>query len=196
MTDLTKPEVFIIESLRLDDEEHDRLEGKRIAKMLDLSGKKCKYFYIRSELELEKLMEVFRDSEYRYLHISCHGNKKALSTTFNRLGFHNVGRILNPFINKRRIFVSACEATTMPLASTLMTTTSCYSVMGPYCDINFNDAALFWATFYHLIFQENKGRWMNREGILKHGRAAAKLFKVRAKLFTREGGKIKPYILH
>lgn len=41
----TKPEVFIIESLRFDDERQDRFEGQIIKKILALSGKNCEYYY-------------------------------------------------------------------------------------------------------------------------------------------------------
>lgn len=89
----TKPEVFIIESLQLPDEEIDRFEGNRLADMLVLSDKKCKYFYIRTAIELTKIMEVFDESQYRYLHLSCHGlvndsnDTVGLATTINHLEF-------------------------------------------------------------------------------------------------------------
>lgn len=190
----SKPEVFIIESLDLEDEERDLLEGRRIQQMLALSEKHCRYFYIRSKPELERIMKEFRKSQYRYLHLSCHGDRNSLCTTFDNLSFDAIGKIINPYISQRRVFVSACRATSWSLASTLMTTTSCYSVMGPSCDIAFRDAALFWATFYHLMFKENNGA-MKRDVIPRIGRSAAKLFKLRLKLFTREGKKIVRYVL-
>ncbi|MGA2443083.1 MAG: hypothetical protein ABSH08_19185 [Tepidisphaeraceae bacterium] len=158
MSHLSKPQVFIIESLGLD-EEKDLREGERIQKMIGMSGKKCKYFYIRTKLEFRKILNEFQKSEHRYLHLSCHGGKqgekRGLWTTFDHLDFDTLGRLLRPHINQRRVFVSACGAASMSLASSLMTNTKCHSVMRPYNNIGFSDAALFWATFYHLMFREN-----------------------------------------
>ena len=58
----TYPEVFIIESLRSDDELRGDFEGLRIAKTLRNSGKIPKYFYIHDDKELELLVPVFRQS--------------------------------------------------------------------------------------------------------------------------------------
>jgi hypothetical protein len=40
----TKPEVFIIESLKFEDEVENLFEGKLISEMLALSDKGCKYY--------------------------------------------------------------------------------------------------------------------------------------------------------
>lgn len=71
----SKPEVFIIESLELEDEKRNCFEGKILSQILYLSGKKSIYYYIRKKRELEEIVSEFHQSEYRYLHISCHGNE-------------------------------------------------------------------------------------------------------------------------
>jgi len=52
---MSRPEVFIIESLTLDDERHDRYEGQIISRILALSGKSCEYYYIRTTRELSSV---------------------------------------------------------------------------------------------------------------------------------------------
>jgi len=198
MNETSKPEVFIIESLGLDDEDQDLMEGQRIRDMLKMSNKKVKYFYIRTRIELELVMKEFKSSNYRYLHISCHGGKKkgkmGLWTTIDHLDFQTLGKILNPYLDRRRVFVSACEAATMSLAATLMTTTKCYSVMGPYNKTLFRDAPIFWTSFYHAMFSVNNES-MVKEDIIKIGTDASRLFQQRIRLFTRLDGTIRPHDL-
>ncbi len=47
----SKPEGFIIESLKISDEKNKWFEGKILADMLNLSDKKCIYYYIRTKKE-------------------------------------------------------------------------------------------------------------------------------------------------
>jgi len=184
-----KPEVFIVESLNRSDEDADRFEGRRISQMLSLSKKECKYVYIRTKQELREVMVEFRDSEFRYLHLSCHGNERALYTTYNPLPFEELGTIMNGFLAQRRLFVSACAATNKRLARTLLMDTNCLSVMGPSSNIAFGDAAMFWASFYHLMFKEDKTR-MTAARIRSKTEPLAKLFETQIELFTMPNGKI------
>ena len=70
-TSRTKPDVFILESLRLE-EEHDRKkEGLLLSRSLRIYRKRPIYYYFRTERELEELAKLFQKSCYRYLHISC-----------------------------------------------------------------------------------------------------------------------------
>jgi hypothetical protein len=71
----TIPEVFIVESLRFHDEEKDYYEGQIISDILRLNKKQSKYYYIRTKKELRAVLDKFRDSNYRYLHLSCHANR-------------------------------------------------------------------------------------------------------------------------
>ena len=54
----SKPEVFIVESVDLDDEVEDRLEGKMLTEMLRLGGKKPLYFYVRRKRELKEVLST------------------------------------------------------------------------------------------------------------------------------------------
>jgi hypothetical protein len=65
--------LFIIESLDRDDE-RSRRDGFIIKQILCLAGLPVKYHYVRSKTELSNALAKFKQSAFRYLHISCHGS--------------------------------------------------------------------------------------------------------------------------
>lgn len=160
----TKPELFIVESLTLSDEQARRQEGEILARMLRLSGKKnTKYYYIRTERELDEIIDLFDESDYRYLHISCHANGTGLATTFDAVSYSALGKKLKASLEGRRVFTSACEMANDALARHLLKDTGCYSLVGPADKINFDDSAAFWVTFYHLLFKQDENRMKHRD---------------------------------
>lgn len=177
MTSKTVPEIFIIESLRLRDEDDGSQEGQLLSKMLHLSGKeKTKYFYIRTKRELDEIIDLFEDSNYRYLHLSCHADKMGMATTFDDLSYTELGEMLGPCLDGRRVFVSACEMANEACAKALLKDTGCYSLVGPAKKINFDDAAAFWITFYHLMFKAD-GRSMKHRNVEFYVKELAALFR-------------------
>ncbi|MCZ7556094.1 MAG: hypothetical protein M5R41_06810 [Bacteroidia bacterium] len=149
----TKPEVFILESLTLDDEGKDQKDGLMLSQALHLYNKKPKYFYFRTERELINLIALFKESNYRYLHLSCHGSAASLSTTFDELDYGSVGRILGGTLNNKRLFVSACEAGNDLFSAAICgSNPGVYSVLAPSTAIHFNRSAAFWSAFYFLMF--------------------------------------------
>lgn len=154
----TIPDVFIIESLEFKDEERNRFEGKFLSQILGFAGKKPLYYYIRTKKEFEEIIPIFQESQYRYLHISCHGNSEGLGTTLEFIPFKEFGRITQSCLDKRRLFVSACSAGNENLAKAVLPSSGCNSVIGPIKDIAFGDAAIFWASFYHLMFKIDKSK--------------------------------------
>ena len=151
----THASLFIIESVGFDDEQEGRLEGDILSQILRLSGKQTEYRYIRTRQELEILLPQFSASDLRYLHISCHGNEQALFTTLDEIPLAELGELLRPHLPERRLFVSACRTVNSDLADQLMRKAGCFSIVGPATDIRFDDAAVIWAAFYHLMFREN-----------------------------------------
>lgn len=163
----TEPKVFIIESLEFDDEEKGRYEGSILSDILRLSGIQTQYFYIRTSKELNEVLGIFQKSGYRYLHISCHGGENSIWTTLDEITYDELGLILKDKLEKKRLFLSACSVVNKDLAKEIIPRTKCYSIIGPARDIGFNDAAIMWASFYHLMFKENSTS-MIREGLLKN----------------------------
>jgi hypothetical protein len=184
----TIPQVFIIESLRLSDEEEERFEGRILKQILRLSEKRSSYYYIRTRRELQRIATIFGKSGFRYLHISCHGNEDTMATTFDHLSFAEVGAILRPHLRGRRVFLSACEMTNRDFASELLTDSGCHSVIGPAEAVAFSDAALLWSSFYHLAFRTNDAV-MQREWVLAHLKSTASLFQLRMNYFSSSRSK-------
>jgi hypothetical protein len=189
---MSEPEVFIIESLEFDDERSDRFEGKIISQILALSGKKCEYSYIRTKRELKVLLEQFASSSYRYLHLSCHGNKTSLFTTLDPIPFTELGALIKPHLRKRRLFLSACLATNEALASAIMPGSGCYSILGPDEKIYFDDAAVLWASFYHVMFDVDSGA-MRYKTIKAKAQEVSDMYRVKLKLINHDEGRSKGY---
>ena len=157
----TKPTVCIVESLGFLEEQTHR-EGEIVSRTLKLSRKQSAYAYVRSKLELEAAVKEFGESKHRYLHLSCHG---VVSRKKKHAGFHltteqiaidDLVRILAPHLKGRRVFLSSCRAGSGNFAETLLLKSKCLSVLAPTSDIDFDDAAVFWTAFYHLMFKGDR----------------------------------------
>lgn len=144
----TKYGVFIIESLSLKDEKNKRLDGFILKQILDLCKIENQYFYLRTEVELRKIIRKFKDSNLRYLHISCHGSSNMIQLTFDPLFFDDLTDIVGPYIKNRRVFLSACNSTNLELAKELIINCQCYSVIGSPEEIGFDQSAVYWSGFY------------------------------------------------
>jgi hypothetical protein len=182
---MSQPEIFIIESLKFKDEHAERFEGRIISQILALSGKKCEYCYIRTRRELKVLLDKFGSSHYRYLHLSCHGSSKSMFTTLDPIPFSEFGPLIKPYLRKRRLFVSACSATNRTLADVIMPDSGCYSILGPDEDIYFSDAAVLWASFYHVMFKTDSTA-MKYKTIKAKAQEVSDMYRVRLKLIGHD----------
>ena len=154
---MTTPDVFIIESLDPDDEGNGRFEGGVISHVLRLHEKNPRYTYVRTRSKFLDAVHEFGDSEYRYLHISSHGNEIGMYTTNqDEISYKEMGEILTPVLTKKRLFLSACSMTNERMAQNIIPITGCTSVIGPTEEISFSDAAVFWPAVYHLVFSHNR----------------------------------------
>jgi hypothetical protein len=151
----TIPELFIIESMHDKDEESGFFEGVRLAQILRLAGRKPKYFYVQDERELELLIPVFRQANYRYLHFSCHGDNLGFDLTNGSISFDTFAAIFEDALNVRRLFVSSCEAGQESLVHALhKTTRGIQSVTAPSVKIDYDHAAAIWAAFYLSLLEK------------------------------------------
>ena len=152
----TIADVFIIETLDPDDEGNGRFEGSNICHVLKLHGKSPEYRYVRTRQQLKRAIAEFGDSNYRYLHISTHGDDKGMCTTnLDDIDFEELADLLDPALQNRRLFLSACEMVNENMARAIMPTTDCRSIVGPTQAIEFTVSAVFWPTLYHLLFNLN-----------------------------------------
>lgn len=182
----TNPELFIIESLTLQDEKKGRHEGDIISKILHLVGKrKTRYYYIRTLRELKKIVKIFGKSRHRYLHISCHANESGIDTTFDTVSYAELARILRPHLRGRRVFVSACQMANHCLAGKLFKNSGLFSLIGPRDDIYFDDSAAFWVSLYHLMFNTDYKR-MTRQNLRNRIRQLSEVYDIQINYFTAD----------
>ncbi len=130
------------------------------------------------------MLRQFHESGKRYLHISCHGNETGLSLTLEDVPFAAFGEMARPLLKERRLFLSACSIAKKDLARSVMSRNGCYSVIGPIDDIYFSDAAIMWASFYHLVFKANS-KAMNRDRVSRTLQTVCNTFGTSVRYFSR-----------
>lgn len=183
----TVPEVFIIESLELGDERKARREGEVLASVLRMCGKRPLYYYIRTRAELALMAQLFSASNYRYLHISCHGGKSSLSTTLDVIDYEDFATLFAGRLKNRRLFVSACSAGNPKFARLVRNQNKgVISVAAPARDIQFDHAVAFWSSFYVKTFSTN-ARSMHSDRIAGVLRTLATLFDEPVHLSRKDG---------
>ena len=74
------------------------------------------------------------------------------------------------------------------LATAIIPPSGCYSVIGPTERIAFSDAAIFWSSFYHLMFSHNTEA-MKRQGLLDHIQKISSLFKIAISYYSISSSK-------
>jgi hypothetical protein len=179
----TVPCVFIIESLDRSEERDGSCEGDVLSKMLHLSQCTSEYIFIRTVRELESAIKEFEQTQFRYLHFSCHGNKTGLDLALESLSFEELAEMLRPVLKNRRLFFSSCSVMNDRCATALLAKTGCYSVIGPSRKINFDRAAGFWSAFYHLMLRD-EAKSMKHSQLKKTTAMLRKLFDVKVDYYS------------
>lgn len=177
----TKAGVFIIESLDFEDEQGTK-EGEILCSILQMSGIPVEYFYVRSYDEFAHFLEKFVESDFRFLHISCHGNNEGIKLTLEDISSDELGSLLEDKLKYRRLFLSACAAVNIGLAKQLFPKSGCNSLIGPNKKVKMKEIAIFWASFYHLMFKGNP-RAMKKKDLIANLDALAKLYMIPVKYF-------------
>ena len=151
-TQITKPETFILESLDHEDEMATRLDGKILFDVLKLQGKNPKYYYFRTQRELIEFARLFRESGYRYLHLSCHGSDEIVRYTFGESTYSDFAAIFDKKLHNRRLFVSGCNLGNMEFAKAIFAKNGgMYSVTAPTKKVFFDQSIAFWSAFYYMM---------------------------------------------
>lgn len=191
----TEPEVFIIESLKFKDEHANLFEGDIISRILGLSGKECKYYYVRTKKELKSVLGFFEESRYRYLHLSCHANDESMATTLDDIPFADLGKMLKGRLDGRRVFLSACSMASEKLAAELMPDSGCFSILGPSEDVIISNSAIMWASLYHLMFRADH-QVMKRATLQEKAHIVGEAFGIRLNLFVKDAQEDRGFGLH
>lgn len=175
---MTVADVFIVESLAKEDEREHRFEGQRLADLLRMSGKNPKYFYFQSFNEIPHILQLFKLSNYRFLHVSCHASLTKLCATHDEIDYAGFAALTKDFLKLRRVFFSACEVGN-ELFSTLIAAQNkgMHSIVAPAQKIYFDHAAAIWGAFYVSIFA-NAGDGLSGEEIKSRFRTLCQLFPV------------------
>jgi hypothetical protein len=139
--------------------------------------------------EFRDRIKKFGNSKHRYLHISSHGNEDEIGPENWGVSANELANMLKPYISKRRVFLSSCLGADGKFAPEILKTSQCYSVVAPIGKICFDDAAVFWISFYHLMFQLEKGHMKTR--VLKQvAKKCASFIEMPFKVFYKSSGKI------
>ncbi|MGD0708891.1 MAG: hypothetical protein ABSA51_10610 [Anaerolineaceae bacterium] len=182
---ITKPQTFILESLSLEDERKNRLDGKLLFEALKIYRKRPKYYYFRTERELRCLAEEFRNSGYRYLHISCHGAENLFQFTFNQMNFLVFADIFKEKLDNRRLFISGCDLGNRQLADAVFAQNGgMYSVIAPRKPIFFNQSVAFWTAFHYRMGTYTNDS-MKKDDITQELNELSKLFEVKMSYFWK-----------
>jgi hypothetical protein len=114
-----------------------------------MGGKNPIYKYFRTIEELELLALMYRESGYRYLHVSCHGDASKIHTTLGSIAYLQFSKIFDGLLKNRRLFMSACE-TGSQLFSEIVAARNkgMYSIAAPIDTIRFDQAYAIWTAFY------------------------------------------------
>ena len=172
------PEVFIIESLDDDDEDNKRYEGRILSDMLRLAGKNPKYYYFQSEHELPHLFGLFRQTQFRFLHVSTHATATEISLNHGPISYDTFADYASPHLKTRRLFFSACQIGNENFVNAVSAKNKgMHSIVAPAENIDFDHAAALWSAFYISIFALDTNA-VKHETIETRLRALMKLFPV------------------
>ncbi len=164
---MTIPDVFIIESLQ---RQYGRY-GKLLADNIRASGKNPIFTTVSNKDELIHSLLLFKASEYRYLHIICHGtedsialadansfNEEMPNATTERINAEDFTSCFPKGLGSFRLFCSSCSLGNQNFVeSILQLCNSLCSVAAPCEEINENKALYVWTTFYQQIFAREIG---------------------------------------
>jgi hypothetical protein len=140
---MTKFGVFIIESLRGD----DYFDGKTLAEILNLSHIPVTYKWADTKENLIIQLKLFKKSNMRYLHLSCHADEQGIEINSDFISNKELQDMFDGILNKRRIFMSACKGANRDLATRVIMANGAYSLIGTPINLRFDKSALFWPAF-------------------------------------------------
>lgn len=169
--------VFIIESVR----STDFAEGEYLSIILNHSITTY-YQDCLDKDHLKGLLKDFRKSGFRYLHLSCHANKKGIFINEEFISNQELEGLFGN-MKDRRVFLSACEAGNGDLAQRLIGTGKPLSVIGTPDPLDQDKAAVFWPAFYY-IMKETDTKKMTRDYLKSSLKKCVDLFDVRINYYS------------
>lgn len=148
------PQVFIIEGVRDDDIQNHRVDGYILYKQLLLLGQEPRYVVVTGLNDFKAALVMFRQSNYRVLHISCHGTRDAVNLSKELIDYNTFADATRDCLKSRRIFFSACELGNIQLAELLFKVNKgMHSFVASQHPVEFKYASAFWVAFYTKYFE-------------------------------------------
>ena len=148
-------DVFIIEALKSEDYARNLADGKHLENQLNLLGFHPIYRRALSKDDFVCAVNEFTRSNYRFLHISCHGDmENVFIYDKDVLTYDEMATILKPNIKNARLTFSACNLGNKDFMMKLFRTKGeLHSVLAPCEETFFDKASIFWNSFYTLLFR-------------------------------------------
>lgn len=165
--------VYIIESLR----SNDYFDGDNLSQILTLSKINNKYAWVDTIDDFIMELNKFSESNYRYLHLSFHGDMDGIEINGQEITNTRLAGLLKPIIKGKRLFMSSCRGSNMNLASKLIVKCRAVSLIGTPIDLKFDKAALFWPAFYHVVNDLDSNK-MNQKSIRSTLKKCVDLFRI------------------
>lgn len=130
-------------------------EGQYLVRTLLKMGKKPIFVGVKNKDELKRALEMFKVSNYRYLHISCHGSDHTLSLSESgELSYTEFAQMSNGCFNDKRLFLSACELGNPSFSNEVaMNNTAIQSIVAPIKKLSSFISESIWCAFYTSIFK-------------------------------------------
>lgn len=169
---MSKYGVFIVESLR----GGDYFDGENLSEILELSEIKNIYREVHDKEDFIKAIDEFKKSNLRYLHLSCHSDMDGIEINGEEISNSELAKLFRNKIKKRRIFLSACKGGNRNMA-TVIAKCGGQSTIGTPINLYFDKAALFWPSFYHVIYGVDDKR-MNKRNLSSVLERCVDLFEI------------------
>lgn len=164
------PKVFIIESLGADDVNNHRCDGKILEAQLKLLGEEPVYRYVLNVSDLRKALCEFDEAEFRFLHISCHGDSSKVYLAANPCGesYTEFAKCFSSKVALSRVTFSACKLGSKYFFKEFYRwNKGVQSVAAPMNDLPFQRGSLYWAAYYTKLIEEcrNSNNHIHRDFI-------------------------------
>ena len=180
--------VFIIESYDEGPARSGQLDGQALGRMLNVCRVPHRYHFVRTPTGLKRAIARFQQSNYCFLHLSCHGNERFFHLQDNRMSFAQLADLVGPVLRNRRLFLSVCKAGRLELAQRFIPHYGCSSVLGTPNDIGMDDAAVFWSTFYYFM-NRVPGDTVGQRAMLATLRRMSRFFKLEWNFYSMRAGR-------
>ena len=151
----TECSLFIIEALPDEDKTAGRLDGEVLKQQLNLTTKKPQYHFVRNKEEFKTCLTKFRDSDCRFLHVSCHGSEtgSVFQLGCDKVNYMEFAKYFKGNVHNKRLTFSACYAGKGPLFREIVKQcrTSVHSILGFSTKVDFDLASAFWISYYTVV---------------------------------------------